>query len=102
MAPRKRQAVDPIVQTPSAQLAELPAGYASLMDSLKARVRAAQICRERNRTIVEYTLRDTQKPIGIATYQLLDDLPERLRDSLPSPERLAAELEANETEEGPH
>jgi hypothetical protein len=28
------------------------------------------LCKERNRTIVEYTLRDTRKPIGVAAYQL--------------------------------
>lgn len=28
------------------------------------------ICKEKNRTIVEYTLRDTKKPIGISTYKI--------------------------------
>lgn len=28
------------------------------------------ICKDKNRTIVEYTLRDTKKPIGISTYKI--------------------------------
>jgi predicted nuclease of restriction endonuclease-like (RecB) superfamily len=59
------------------------------------------LCRERNRTIVEYALRDTQKPIGVAAYRLTESLPEPLVTSLPSAERLAAELESLEPE-APH
>ena len=55
------------------------------------------LCKERSRVIVEYTLRDTSRPIGVSTYRLL---PEPMRDELPSPEALEAELEdAVETEQ---
>jgi predicted nuclease of restriction endonuclease-like (RecB) superfamily len=47
------------------------------------------LCRTKDRTIVEYALRDLNKPIGVSTYQLRDVLPESLQGSLPT----IAELE---------
>jgi len=48
------------------------------------------LCRSRNAVVVEYALRDTRKPMGVAEYRVGPALPERLRDDLPT----AAELEA--------
>ena len=48
------------------------------------------LCREKDRTTVEYALRDTEKPIGVAEWRTV---PQALRGSLPSPEELAAELQ---------
>ena len=42
--------------------------------------------------VVEYTLRDTQKPIGVSGYRVTEVLPEQLKDSLPTIEALEAEL----------
>ncbi len=42
--------------------------------------------------IVEYTLRDIRKPIGVAEYQLTQHLPEYLQQSLPAIEELEATL----------
>ena len=52
------------------------------------------LCKTRNKMVVEYALRDTNKPMGVATYQLrfLESLPEHLRGSLPTVEDLEAEL----------
>lgn len=51
------------------------------------------LCKEKNRVIVEYSLRDTSKPMGVATYELRRGaLPEGLRESLPSSEQIEAEL----------
>jgi len=47
------------------------------------------LCRDKNRTIVEYTLRDTRKPIGVATYRLTTKLPKGLQKKLPSPEQIS-------------
>jgi predicted nuclease of restriction endonuclease-like (RecB) superfamily len=50
------------------------------------------LCKTKNRVIVEYTLRDTQKPMGVSTYQLTESLPKQLEGSLPTVEELEAEL----------
>lgn len=52
------------------------------------------LCKTKNQILVEYALRDLNKPIGVSTYQLQDALPEQLQGSLPTIEQLEAELEA--------
>jgi predicted nuclease of restriction endonuclease-like (RecB) superfamily len=47
------------------------------------------LCRDKNRTIVEYALRDSRKPIGVATYKIITKLPMGLRKELPSPEQVS-------------
>jgi len=52
------------------------------------------LCKDKDRVIVEYSLRDTTKPMGVACYELRRGaLPEELRQELPSVERLEAELQ---------
>lgn len=51
------------------------------------------LCRSRKQTTVEYTLRDTTRPIGVAAYRT-ETLPEAFRGSLPSIEELEAEVSA--------
>jgi hypothetical protein len=51
------------------------------------------LCKSQDKTIVEYSLRDMNKPIGVSTYQLRDALPEQLQSSLPTIEQLEVELE---------
>ncbi|GAB4337595.1 MAG: PDDEXK nuclease domain-containing protein [Calditrichia bacterium] len=51
------------------------------------------LCKEKNRTIVEYALRDTSRPIGVATYRIVRRLPKELKGQLPSPEEIAKLLE---------
>lgn len=50
------------------------------------------LCKAKDRVVVEYALRDTQKPIGVSNFQLAAALPEGLKGSLPSVEELEAEL----------
>ena len=50
------------------------------------------ICREKNHTVVEYALRTAARPIGVATYTIVPQLPENLRTELPSPEQIAERL----------
>jgi predicted nuclease of restriction endonuclease-like (RecB) superfamily len=47
------------------------------------------VCKSKNRTRVEYTLKATNKPIGIATYSFYENLPEEMRNLLPSPDEIA-------------
>gem|GEM_PF-13407 len=42
------------------------------------------LCRSKNRVVAEYALRDTNKPMGVAEYQLVEALPKDLETSLPS------------------
>ena len=46
------------------------------------------ICKEKDKTIVEYALKDMSKPIGVSTYTLTKELPKELQNSLPSKEEL--------------
>jgi predicted nuclease of restriction endonuclease-like (RecB) superfamily len=50
------------------------------------------LCKERNHVVVEYALQGTTKPIGVAEFRTPDELPEQMRDSLPSLEELEARL----------
>jgi predicted nuclease of restriction endonuclease-like (RecB) superfamily len=47
------------------------------------------LCKEKNRTVVEYALYDVGKPIGVATYRMVKRLPKELRGELPSPDEIA-------------
>ena len=53
------------------------------------------LCREKNRVVVEYALRDVNKPIGVAEWetQIVESLPDDLKGSLPTVEELEAELQ---------
>jgi len=57
------------------------------------------LCRDKNRLIAEYALRDIHKPIGVAGWEtkLVETLPKNLRGSLPTIEELEAELSREPT-----
>jgi predicted nuclease of restriction endonuclease-like (RecB) superfamily len=50
------------------------------------------LCKQQNRLVAEYALSGIDKPIGVAEYQLLRDLPEALGRNLPSIAEIEAEL----------
>ena len=50
------------------------------------------LCQTQDRILAEYALRDIQKPIGVAEYELTRALPKELASSLPSIEDLETEL----------
>jgi predicted nuclease of restriction endonuclease-like (RecB) superfamily len=50
------------------------------------------LCRSKNKVIVEYSLRNLDKPIGVPEYRLTEALPEDLAAQLPSVEQLQNEL----------
>ncbi len=47
------------------------------------------LCKSKTRTVVEYSLRESNKPIGVATYRTVESLPANLRGQLPAPEQVA-------------
>jgi hypothetical protein len=51
------------------------------------------LCKSKDKTIVEYALRESNKPIGVATYRIVSKLPKELQGLLPSPEQVAKLLE---------
>jgi predicted nuclease of restriction endonuclease-like (RecB) superfamily len=51
------------------------------------------LCKEKNRTVVEYALHDVRAPIGVATYRTVQRLPKELKGQLPAPEEIAQLLE---------
>jgi len=50
------------------------------------------LCKEKNRLVAEYALRGVAKPMGVAEYQLLRQVPESLGTTLPSIDQIEAEL----------
>lgn len=50
------------------------------------------LCKGRNEVIVEYALRDTSRPMGVAQYQLSPSLPPQLLQDLPTVEEFAREF----------
>jgi len=51
------------------------------------------ICKEKNRTIVEYSLKTSNMPIGVATYTTTAKLPENYQNLLPDSETIIEKLE---------
>ena len=51
------------------------------------------LCESHNNPIAEYALRDIAKPIGVSTYRVTRELPEPLRDEIPSIEDLQGVVE---------
>ena len=50
------------------------------------------LCKSKDRLVAEYALSDIHKPLGLASYQLSHELPEILKNQLPSIEALEMEL----------
>ncbi len=51
------------------------------------------LCKSKDKTIVEYALRESNKPIGVASYRVVKTLPDELRGELPEPEQVARLLQ---------
>jgi hypothetical protein len=52
------------------------------------------LCKTKEKTIVEYALRETRKAIGVATYRMVTHLPRAFQGKLPEPAQIAKLLEA--------
>jgi predicted nuclease of restriction endonuclease-like (RecB) superfamily len=73
--------------------------YLSLLDSQVKKPNESPsigiiICKNKDFTTVEFALRDTNKPIGVATYNFTHSLPKELCSFFPSPEELVKRVEA--------
>lgn len=52
------------------------------------------LCKSNDATVAEYSLRDVNKPIGVATHRLGRELPADLQGTLPTVEQLEQQLES--------
>ncbi|MCP4216393.1 MAG: DUF1016 domain-containing protein, partial [bacterium] len=50
------------------------------------------LCAEKDNFEIEYSLRDINKPVGVAEYLLTKKLPERFKNTLPTAEELKNKL----------
>ena len=51
------------------------------------------ICKSKNRTIVEYALRHSSSPIGVATYNISSELPDNYKEMLPTSQDIATKID---------
>ncbi|MBU0571394.1 MAG: DUF1016 family protein [Candidatus Omnitrophica bacterium] len=51
------------------------------------------VCKEKKRTIVEYALKESNKPVAVAQYKIMTKLPKELKKQLPSPEQIQELIE---------
>ncbi|GAX61453.1 hypothetical protein SCALIN_C22_0167 [Candidatus Scalindua japonica] len=54
------------------------------------------ICKSKNDTVVEYSLKDVHKPIGVSEYIITKNLPDEFKSCLPSIEEIETELNGGE------
>ena len=50
------------------------------------------LCRDKNKIVAEYALKDMTKPIGVSEYKLFEDVPRELQDKVPSLEDLESRI----------
>ena len=50
------------------------------------------LCKSKNKVVAEYALRDGNRPMGVAAYELVQALPAQLKTNLPSIDQIEAEL----------
>lgn len=55
------------------------------------------LCKEANKIVVEYALKDNKSPIGIAEYTLSSELPESMKGMLPTGDELVKALKTKPT-----
>lgn len=50
------------------------------------------LCKDKNKLVAEYALKDVSKPIGVSEYKIVQSIPKQLKTSLPSIKELEKEL----------
>lgn len=50
------------------------------------------ICKNKDKLVAEYALKDINKPMGVSEYQLTKTLPDKFKSTLPSIEDIEAEI----------
>ena len=68
-------------------------GYLSVLDGFERKPHENPsigiiLCKDMNKSFVDYVIRDYSKPMGVATYKTAEDMPENIRKALPDVEDL--------------
>lgn len=74
-------------------------GYLSVLDGFERKPHENPsigiiLCKDMNKSFVDYVIQDYTKPMGVATYKTADDMPEKLRKALPDVESLRKLLDS--------
>ena len=75
-------------------------GYLSILDGFERKPHENPsigliLCKDMNKSFVDYVIQDYSKPMGVATYKTADDMPEKLRKALPDIEDLRRILDGD-------
>lgn len=54
------------------------------------------LCKDMNRSFVDYVIQDYSKPMGVATYKTSKDMSEELKNALPDVETLKKLLDSDD------
>ena len=78
-------------------------GYLSVLDGFERKPHENPaigliLCKDMNKSFVDYVIQDYSKPMGVATYKTAEDMPEKLRKALPDVEDLRRLLDGDGTE----
>ena len=76
-------------------------GYLSILDGFERKPRENPaigiiLCKDMNKSFVDYVIQDYTKPMGVATYKTSKDMSEELRKALPDIEDLKKLLDTEE------
>lgn len=74
-------------------------GYLSILDGFERKPHENPsigiiLCKDMNKSFVDYVIQDYSKPMGVATYKTSRDMPEELRKALPDVEELKRLLDS--------
>lgn len=75
-------------------------GYLSVLDGFERKPHENPaigliLCKDMNRSFVDYVIQDYSNPMGVATYKTADEMPEKLRKALPDIEDLRRLLDGD-------
>lgn len=76
-------------------------GYLSILDGFEKKPHENPsigliLCKDMNKSFVDYVIQDYSKPMGVATYKTSKDMPEELRKALPDVNELKKLLDSDE------
>lgn len=80
-------------------------GYLSILDGFEKKPHENPsigliLCKDMNKSFVDYVIQDYSKPMGVATYKTSKDMPDELKNALPDIETLKKLLDTEDMEDG--